>query len=61
MKNIIVMITDTFRYDNLRNLAERPVRTPELDKFADQRATSVEKFYIGSFPTIPHRADFASY
>ena len=60
MKNIVVIITDTFRYDNLRNLAERPIRTPELDKFADERATSVEKFYMGSFPTIPHRTDFAT-
>jgi len=56
VKSIILIITDTFRYDNLGERAERPVRTPELDCFA-RRATSVERFYAGSFPTIPHRTD----
>lgn len=61
MKNIIVLLIDTFRYDNLgNNRAERPVRTPEIDVFAAKRATSVEKFYMNSFPTIPHRTDFAT-
>ena len=60
MKNIIVLLIDTFRYDNLGNRAERPVRTPEIDVFAAKRATSVEKFYMNSFPTIPHRTDFAT-
>ena len=32
--NIIVLVTDTFRYDNLFDNAERPVRTPNLDRFA---------------------------
>jgi len=59
MKNIILLITDTYRWDNLRDRAERPVRTPELDAFADQRATEVTRFYTGSFPTIPHRTDVA--
>ena len=60
MKNIILLITDTFRYDNLEQRALRPVRTPALDNFAAQRATAVEKFYTGSFPTIPHRTDVAT-
>ena len=60
MKNIILVITDTFRYDNLSDKAEKPVRTPELDRFAAERATSIESFYTGSFPTIPHRTDLAS-
>ena len=60
MKNIIVLITDTFRYDNLGERAERPVRTPALDEFEADRATAIEKFYMGSFPTIPHRTDFAT-
>ena len=60
MKNIILLITDTFRYDNLGNRAKRPVRTPELDAFAAQRATEIEGFYTGSFPTIPHRTDVAT-
>jgi arylsulfatase A-like enzyme len=60
MKNIILIITDTFRYDNLSDKAKRPIKTPELDKFAAEKATSIEKFYTGSFPTIPHRTDLAS-
>ena len=60
MKNIILLITDTFRYDNLAQRATRPVRTPELDRFAADRATAIERFYTGSFPTIPNRTDIAS-
>ena len=60
MKNIILLITDTFRFDNLGDRAKRPVRTPELDAFAAQRATEIEGFYTGSFPTIPHRTDVAT-
>ncbi|MBD3180807.1 sulfatase-like hydrolase/transferase [Candidatus Poribacteria bacterium] len=61
MHNIILLITDTFRYDNLGDKAkEMPVRTPEMDTFIDKQATSVEGFYTGSFPTIPHRTDIAT-
>lgn len=61
MYNIILIITDTFRYDNLFNRSKvMPARTPELDKFATERATSIEGFYTGSFPTIPHRTDMAT-
>ena len=59
MQNIILIVTDTFRYDNLGKKAARPVRTPELDRFAAERATAIEGFYMGSFPTIPHRTDLA--
>ncbi len=60
MKNVILLITDTFRHDNLGDRAQRPVRTPELDAFALLRATAIEGFYTGSFPTIPHRTDVAT-
>ncbi len=60
MKNIILLITDTFRYDNLLDRGERTVRTPELNKFGQERAVSVDGFYVGSFPTIPHRTDVAT-
>ena len=60
MKNIVLLITDTFRYDNLGDKAERPVNTPELDAFAASRASAIEGFYTGSFPTIPHRTDVAT-
>jgi arylsulfatase A-like enzyme len=60
MKNIILLITDTFRYDNLGDRARRPVRTPGLDRFIAERATEITRFYAGSFPTIPHRTDVAT-
>jgi arylsulfatase A-like enzyme len=60
MKNVILIITDTFRWDNLGQRADRPVRTPELDRFAADRATEITAFYMGSFPTIPHRTDVAT-
>ncbi len=61
MKNIILLITDTYRYDNLGDRsAVMPVRTPELDRFRKEHAAEVHGFYTGSFPTIPHRTDVAT-
>ena len=57
--NIILLISDTFRYDNLFDRAEVPVDTPHLDAFAD-RAVSLSRLYTGSYPTIPHRTDLTS-
>jgi len=59
MKNIVLIITDTYRYDNLGSRASRPVRTPELDRFSAEYATEIHHFYTGSFPTIPQRTDVA--
>ncbi|MCJ7738569.1 MAG: sulfatase [Anaerolineae bacterium] len=59
MKNVILIITDTYRYDNLGTRAERPVHTPELDRFLAEQATEIHRCYTGSFPTIPHRTDVA--
>jgi arylsulfatase A-like enzyme len=59
MKNIILLMTDTFRYDNLFDRAARHVNTPELDSFAGERATEVHGMHTGSFPTIPQRTDLA--
>ncbi len=59
--NIILLITDTYRWDNLGNRAAAlPVRTPELDRFRRERAAEILGFYTGSFPTIPHRTDTAT-
>lgn len=61
MLNVVLIITDTFRYDNIGNRgAVMPVRTPALDRFAAEQATEVHGFYTGSFPTIPHRTDIAT-
>ena len=59
-KNVIILVTDTFRYDNLFDLAKRPVRTPCLDRFCETSATSVTNFFTASFPTIPNRTDLAT-
>ncbi len=60
MKNIVLLVTDTYRFDNLFDRAVRPVRTPQLDRFAAERATEITRFYTGSYPTIPHRTDVAT-
>ena len=62
--NIILLISDTFRYDNLFDRAATaplglPVRTPSLDAFAE-RAVSLSRLYVSSFPTIPHRTDLTT-
>ncbi len=57
--NIILIVSDTFRYDNLFDRASMPVRTPHLDAFS-RRAVSMEQFYTGSFPTIPQRTDMTA-
>jgi arylsulfatase A-like enzyme len=57
--NIILIISDTFRWDNLFDRAAMPVRTPHLDAFAE-RAVSCERMFVSSFPTIPHRTDVTS-
>jgi len=59
--NIILLLSDTFRYDNLFDrAADMPVRTPNLDAFARNRAVSLTRMYTGSFPTIPQRTDMTS-
>ncbi len=57
--NVILIISDTFRYDNLFDRASMPVRTPCLDAFAG-RAVSCSRMHTSSFPTIPHRTDITS-
>ncbi len=54
---VIVLLTDSFRYDHLGFLGRKPVETPALDAFA-QEATMFHQHYCGSFPTLPNREDF---
>ncbi|MFW5799133.1 MAG: sulfatase [Planctomycetota bacterium] len=58
--NIILLISDTFRWDNLFDRATMPVRTPCLDAFARERAVSCNNMVVSSFPTIPHRTDLTT-
>ena len=57
--NILIINSDTYRYDNLFDRAAMPVSTPNLDAFSE-RAVSMSRFYTGSFPTIPERTDLIS-
>jgi len=57
--NIILLISDTFRFDNLFRRAAMPVRATQLEQFA-RRAVNFSRVYTASFPTIPHRTDLTS-
>ena len=53
--NLIVIVSDTYRYDNLA-VGGGKARTPELDRFVSQ-ANLFENCYVSSFPTLPNRTD----
>jgi len=55
--NIIVIVSDTFRYDHLGAHGNPWIKTPELDAFAST-AVSFDNCYVSSFPTIPTRTDW---
>ncbi len=57
--NIIVIIADTYRYDNIFPLDANSVGGPHLEAFARQ-SVSLTNFFTGSFPTIPQRTDFTT-
>lgn len=57
--NIIVIIADTFRYDNVFPLEGNALSGKHLEEFANQ-GVSLSHFYTGSFPTIPQRTDFTT-
>jgi arylsulfatase A-like enzyme len=52
--NLIVMVSDTFRADNLAVYGSDWVETPYLNKFADQSVV-FESFYPEGMPTVPIR------
>jgi arylsulfatase A-like enzyme len=57
--NVILVMSDTFRYDNLACYGPTQVKAPRLDQFA-QEAFVFDDAYLGSFPTIPARLDLMS-
>lgn len=57
--NVIFVMADTFRYDNLSCYGPTAVQTPRLDRFAGE-AHVFTNAYLGSFPTIPNRLDIMS-
>ena len=54
--NVIMIMSDSMRYDHVGCNGSEWIRTPNLDTFA-ARATVFENAYCGSFPTIPNRTD----
>ncbi len=58
--NVILFISDTFRYDNLSCYnGKTRVKTPVLDQFAGQSYVFTNA-YLSSFPTVPNRLDLMS-
>lgn len=55
-KNIIVIVSDTFRRDNLSIYGGDPQIAPNLNRFATESSV-FERAYSCSFPTVPARAD----
>ncbi len=54
--NVLVIVSDTFRRDNLAAYGGASGAAPCLDKFAEE-AIVFDRFYSCSFPTVPARAD----
>ena len=54
--NTVVIVSDTFRRDNLGCYSDRKVHTPHLDRFAE-KCVIFDRAYCASFPTMPMRAD----
>ena len=54
--NVIVVVSDTFRYDYLGCNGNQWIGTEALDRFAE-RAVCFDRHYLSSFPTIPNRTD----
>jgi len=54
--NTVVIVSDTFRRDNLGCYSDRKVHTPHLDRFAE-KCVIFDRSYCSAFPTMPMRAD----
>ncbi len=55
--NIVVIVSDTYRYDYIGANGNDWIKTPELDAFAE-KGVSFDNYYVSSFPTIPTRTDW---
>lgn len=54
--NFVVLVSDTFRRDHVGAYGNDRIRTPALDRLA-ARSVVFDQHHIGSFPTMPARAD----
>jgi arylsulfatase A-like enzyme len=57
--NVIFVMSDTFRRDNLSCYGPAKAKTPRLDRFAAE-SFIFDNAITGSFPTIPNRLDIMS-
>ena len=57
--NIILIMSDTMRFDHLGCYGNDWIRTPHLDAFAE-KCTVFDRAYQASFPTIPTRTDMVT-
>jgi arylsulfatase A-like enzyme len=57
VRNLVLIVSDTFRSDHLGAYGSTWVKTPNLDRLA-ARSTVFEDHHAASFPTLPARADF---
>jgi arylsulfatase A-like enzyme len=55
--NLIWIVSDSVRRNNLGAYGNTKMHTPSLDSFA-AKSIRFDRHYIGSFPTMPTRADF---
>lgn len=56
---VVWIVADTFRRDHLGAYGNDVIRTPSLDRLA-QESIRFERHYAGAFPTMPTRADHFS-
>ncbi len=54
--NVICIMSDTFRFDNLSCCGGKDVKTPNLDAFAE-KSLCFTNYICSSFPTLPNRID----
>jgi arylsulfatase A-like enzyme len=54
--NVILIVSDSLRRDALSCYRKGWIRTPHLDRFAEQ-AVIFDRAYLASFPTVPLRND----
>jgi len=54
--NVIWVVSDTLRRDAVGAYGNKKMHTPSIDAFA-AKSVRFDRFYIGSFPTMPTRAD----
>ena len=57
--NVVVICSDTFRYDHLGFLKQQEVYTPNLDRLAAESAVFSD-FWLCSFPTLVNRIEVFS-